>query len=732
MPLFRLNSGNNINDMMHLLGHLFHNLSDLHINIRDQPPRQIHTMNSMQSTASINSTPIEASILIPLSSTSSIGNVRNRSRSSQSTSMPSVSSEPRESQRNFRTNSSSSNFASNSTSSTPNDTNANPRTSRLTSRLQNMPQMPFSFGANPMSNSYDEYLPCQSVHFYSTMGQMPRISARNQVRAMPSSFQRRRHPAGDQQPASNTTFPTNRDSPQMNNNPLNSLFSNIFSTTIENLTNLSNQGANVNNSSLFPQNQTFVESNRSPSQLLNLLFNDMFKYLNENNSSDHRLNQTLKDYLHSLCLSGEINSLVAYLKSTLRLNLFNVFYDGLTLNDAIGLMKGSNIECLEKIRNKLRNYLENEHKISVIDIMNSSNLRDFIDKLYADLFENKNKFFFKNLEQFKPKSNRINFERSFHNMIKYNLKILVLHIFDTKYDTVSAANISWSRMLYRKFQLAIEELFLLVSECFQSEQVHAIMIQLLTQMIMQQETPITNSSNLLKNNIEKFLKEKLSDMSPNHLNTNRTEIESFISFNSTSIPKVSESSLNTDSSSPAKQQSKLNDTTPKELENRASEPKSSYLPASWKPDIPSEWIPMIESDIEYQEKLPATVRPFSDAYNSGIPSKKRRVLLSESELTSQNVFERAMRRTLDKVKPKQNISEEEVLNSGLRQERLLKSFDTEFETALKDRLKSDPDYNSIINSEENVTNANSNQSDGDSLKSTLNKNRFQFAKKKFN
>jgi hypothetical protein len=183
---------------------------------------------------------------------------------------------------------------------------------------------------------------------------------------------------------------------------------------------------------------------------------------------------------------------------------------------------------------------------------------------------------------------------------------------------------------------------------------------------------------------------------------------------------------------PALPESKLNDTGLNEVRSEVSHSKSSYLPASWKPDIPSEWVPMIESDIEYQEKQPATVRPFSDAYNSGIPSKKRRILLSESELNSQSLFERAMTRTLEKVKPKQNISEEEVLDCGLRQEKLLKSFDTEFDAVLKDRLKNDPDYNSITNSESKITNADSNKNDGGAINSALNKNRFQFAKKKFN
>lgn len=68
---------NNINDMMHLLGHLFHNLSDLHVNIRDRPPRQVHTMSSIQHSTSaiISAVPLEASIQIPFSVPSNAPNV---------------------------------------------------------------------------------------------------------------------------------------------------------------------------------------------------------------------------------------------------------------------------------------------------------------------------------------------------------------------------------------------------------------------------------------------------------------------------------------------------------------------------------------------------------------------------------------------------------------------------------------------------------------------------------
>lgn len=46
---------NNINDMMHLMAHLMHNISDLHVNIRDRPPRQMHTMSSMTNSGGAHS-----------------------------------------------------------------------------------------------------------------------------------------------------------------------------------------------------------------------------------------------------------------------------------------------------------------------------------------------------------------------------------------------------------------------------------------------------------------------------------------------------------------------------------------------------------------------------------------------------------------------------------------------------------------------------------------------------
>lgn len=56
---------NNVNDMMHLISHLFHNFSDLHINLRDSPPRRMRTMIPFQS-AIISAAPLETNIEIPI------------------------------------------------------------------------------------------------------------------------------------------------------------------------------------------------------------------------------------------------------------------------------------------------------------------------------------------------------------------------------------------------------------------------------------------------------------------------------------------------------------------------------------------------------------------------------------------------------------------------------------------------------------------------------------------
>lgn len=286
---------NNINDMMHLLGHLFHNLSDLHINIRDRAPRQMHTMSSMQHSASTiisAAVPIEANIQIPFPQATApsdspqserLAQFRQRHRSSQSLSGDSTTT-PTATQAPSIPTSVSSTTAGDSTEATdipiplpftlgqPTTASSQRSSSSDTRTSTNVPQAPppgaaprvfrptlrpvagqgpVPFQLPPLQystlNSYDQFLPCNSVHFYNTINpllqQTPltqpashasqppgearwRVNATNRPRARvpaaaftrfslnpeetftqanptnQSTSQRRRHPAGDQQTSS--------------------------------------------------------------------------------------------------------------------------------------------------------------------------------------------------------------------------------------------------------------------------------------------------------------------------------------------------------------------------------------------------------------------------------------------------------------------------------------------------------------------------------------------------
>lgn len=241
---------NNINDAMHLLGHLFHNLSDLHISVRDQPPRQIHTVNSMShrgnnltgtagipggnATAAIiaSSIPIEATFQLPVMSFPTNPPSRPAPQATTTSSANTTSTSNTTTTENSNTSSNPSGVPQMPTGATINAPIFIRRRPRSTQSFTSSPQggstrpgvpnlgagnLPFippfftppppmrgaASSLNPLStnNSYDQYLPCSSVHFYNSFQPPNNTAASNLLN------QRRRHPAGDnnQQQANSST-----------------------------------------------------------------------------------------------------------------------------------------------------------------------------------------------------------------------------------------------------------------------------------------------------------------------------------------------------------------------------------------------------------------------------------------------------------------------------------------------------------------------------------------------
>jgi hypothetical protein len=234
-------------------------------------------MNSMNHTASIISAiPVEANIEIPLSISQLIPN------SNFSNSIPNVQSSSNV------TNNSSNNIQTqvshDSTAPLPTTTTSSASTSqqptpqsqpRMPRLLSNAFSLPYPSPLPPLMpnistlNSYDQYLPCNSVHFYNLSNSASTNSILQSIPVIPpfqlnnsQQTNRRRHPAGnqqqrDQQPIQQNSTSQNADtsSEQRQTADINRLLNNSISGALHNaihnaIHNASSSGQNSENEAM--------------------------------------------------------------------------------------------------------------------------------------------------------------------------------------------------------------------------------------------------------------------------------------------------------------------------------------------------------------------------------------------------------------------------------------------------------------------------------------------------
>ena len=518
---------NNINDMMHLLGHLFHNLSDLHVNIRERPPRQMHTMNTLQYTSStiISTVPVEASIQIIQDSSSSSapsstqsntaarGRSQSESRSAAESTAAQDSATTRSRSRPAPTENILSRIAAAAAAAAAAATTS-PATPTPTPHIHPTVRVARSShhsSSSSTNSSYDQFLPCNSVHFYNTP--MPRQS--------PQSFTRRRHPASSQQmppqqqqqqqqtqmpPPFNlfsqlftpqatrqsaTTTTTTSSAPQM------SFPGQLFAATLGGF----NPTPSASNQQQIPQiNQLFGSSGllsqilgginlnqptaaaasqpqqqqhqprqqattntrpESQAQVANAILRETISLLGSNNPNDQRLNQPLQEFLRALGADpDEINGTGSSSASNNNssLNLFNVFFSSMTLGDMINLARGQNLDqVFAHSRTPLREYIR-EH-FGIENAENEALVDSLADKLYNEIFVESTgiNVRFDELELSDEAQRRqVNLAKSFEKLIKHHLRILIKHVYDPAFS--SSSNPSWSAIVVKKFYDLINHL----------------------------------------------------------------------------------------------------------------------------------------------------------------------------------------------------------------------------------------------------------------------------------
>lgn len=736
---------NNINDMLHLMGHLFHNLSDLHVNLRDTPPRNMRTMAPMQ--AAVVSVPFEATIQVPLSvntnqqqqqqsaeeQNQNTAQQSNRQEDSQpqastnsNTNQESLSqslfsnvqslanfflSRGSRSQSHPRTNpstthnfSSDENSSSSSDSSPPplepvtssttnpnlnnNNSNNNPNTNTESSRtLPSLFSRPPPPPPPPPFSGMDPYLSCNSVHLLTNnlLGNNTNVTGIDLP--LPSHMSRlSTHSQRRRHPAGNRTTSTSSG------------------------LGLPETPADLNRffSDLIAMNRTQTPSNTitNPSNPLATSFafaTITTRPLNQNQSST---SQTIPSAAQASTLIPQRQ------EKTVKNDILNL----LESNDQNDKRLDERIETIFKIDNpqkdkkfwQLINFAIGKLKLNDLIKLNEDSC-DF-SKIFYELrkplevyiqkniinYENFNSYFNGLIDEFMISCDIVNFfkeddfiinceiefKRSLENILKYHIRILTNHVLDDDHT-------NWSLTFHKYLKACRDHLILLFKKCFKTPS------NLLKKWLAH---CFVNNQIIGDQKFDRFLKEYLEALLEKVLKNDNCEQTNINELLTLKKSKIDNKHLNTKS------------------EKREAEDQSVLLSDNtWESYLPSDWAPIIQNDIETQAKQPKQA-PFSDAYLCGMPAKRRKIL-SKLDVRVPSIFETIMQSTLQQIKSKKSTTNDQILERACNDTQLANAFETSFDTACIDRLKHDADFKDIITHQSNDEN-NSNE------------NRMQYSKKR--
>lgn len=121
-----------------------------------------------------------------------------------------------------------------------------------------------------------------------------------------------------------------------------------------------------------------------------------------------------------------------------------------------------------------------------------------------------------------------------------------------------------------------------------------------------------------------------------------------------------------------------------------SEPGSPSSPEDWHSRVPSDWVVIINRDGERQRSMPPQ-RPYSDAYLSGLPPKRRKMMTRHSAEADRIDVNECVKTAVERtdVERKHDVDE---LKKEIEDNDLQAMFDTTFRHDVRRRLQEDDDY----------------------------------------
>lgn len=507
---------------------------------------------------------------------------------------------------------------------------------------------------------------------------------------------------------------------------------------------------------------------------VNSLIREALNLMDSANSDDQRLNQPLTSLLGESPLFGEDDEEEGSWRAdsntppTSTFSIFNVLFSSMTLGNMINLAQGSNRDLVfERSREPLREHIKKYFLTpasSTDQVLTEENTTNLVNRMYNEVFIDENGLSV-DFSAFELTNDRINFAGSFRKLMTHHLRIMLRHVFDTSYDAVEmpaqqpgeseAGRTTWSSLLFKKFYELIEKMVLLSRACVKNADTK------FTQVVTQKLRQAVVSQNMASNPMFFGIFENFIQTQVQHTLTGITSstdsVSEFIIYKDTSssaTDKLSTGSNNNPVHSKlvdeAEDEEIFDDASSnlsdmdidssfneykknhpevvqqqhqqKKLETPVAE-KGTTSNAAWRTTVPSAWLADIDRDIQVQNSATEQVvrGPFSDAYCSAMPTKRRKVLLVRSDLEDRSIFKQVLGRTLKKIQLKQGAKVDEIVEASAGNSQLIDSFSTELDVSITERLKADADFAGIVKSQENSEDM-----------TVTNKDRFQNAKKRFN
>jgi hypothetical protein len=717
---------NNVNDMMHLIGHLFHNLSDLHINLRDRPPRNIRTMvqfqtaiistapiasmptsttTSTHTTNPINATqnedvpPINSSLLGPAFNFSSVvgPSTSDTSRIAGAFAIPiSTSSSGRPiliQGSRYTMNFDGSQFTHSDSNSSPE--NSNEATSNVHSESSSEPMSSNNTNnEQPRTNNPlqqiaqigDPYLTCSSVHFLnSSVNNVVRNSNTSspsfqRINITNNNTQRRRHPAGNQN--SSQTDETGEQAHHLND--LSRLVGDIITPFVRNnmpenirvnfdpITNSLRMQSGTNAQ---PETTTSTSANNSTTTTTRNVgtevFREIFSVINSNNLQDQRLQRPVSELVESISGSSIATEDTASTKSALW-NIFNILFNSMNLGDMLNLAMNQSLDnVFIRSKTQLKNYIQNT--LLNGNDLDENNERELIDRLYNDALKDLNI----NFDEFELKDgNNIDFIKSIEKLVKDHFKIFLNHIL------LNDDQNQWGTKFYQNFKDFRDQLIVLCRLCVKDA--NKKMTDLFCKRIEEiMVLSITNQA--VRVTLQSHLQHMLNETF-NSVVLEREVIEKYIVVKVKPVSSVVET--------PVASKLYQNDNT---VMNNLTDARVIESSAhDFKNVLPFEWLQTVSSDIRTQ--VDSLHRySFSDAYTTGMPSKRRKIV-KKQETSSKNLLKIVMKRTLSQINTRANLTNETIVDSLGDEKQLMDTFNTQFDQVLSERLEKDKDYENLFKS----------------------------------